>query len=149
MAQNLYTKIGKAFELAALNYCLTNYIGEKHIMKLTKEMCKVIADMEYLIGSECYNPNSYDGWNDIEGCDYRYPINVPSSSGNYIKIRNNINSSPLINSDDITKSAVSFMKYKFGTNELFIGKGLQNVLNYLEKRYNLNFNELEKSLDKK
>ena len=32
-------------------------------MKVTKKMCKVIADIEYIIGSECYNPNSYDGWN--------------------------------------------------------------------------------------
>ena len=34
-------------------------------MKLTKKMFKVMADLEYLIGSECYNPDSYDGWNDM------------------------------------------------------------------------------------
>ena len=41
--------------------------------------------------------------------------------------------------------ALTFMKYKFGSNELFIGKGLQNVLNYLEDRYGLDFAELERN----
>jgi len=41
------------------------------------------------------------------------------------------------------------MKYKFGVNELFIGMGLINVLEYLEDRYDLDFNELEKNRKKK
>ncbi len=114
-------------------------------MKLDKNMSKVIADLEYLIGSECYNPNSYDGWNDIEGCDFRYPIWFPDDEGNYTKIRMNINNSHLIDSTDISAKTIPYMKYKFGSNELMIGKGLINILNYLENRYGINFNELEKS----
>ena len=37
------------------------------------------------------------------------------------------------------------MKYKFGSNELFIGMGLIEVLEYLEKRYNIDFNEMERN----
>jgi len=109
-------------------------------------MCKVIADIEYLIGSECYNPNSYDGWNDIEGCDFRYPVNVPNREGEYKKIRSNINDSILLDSKEITAKTIPFIKYRFGSNELFIGKAIINVLNYLEKRYGLDFNDLEKTI---
>lgn len=60
-------------------------------MKLNKDLCELIAELEYIVGSECYNPNSYDGWNDVEGCSFRYPINVPNSEGKYEKTRSNIN----------------------------------------------------------
>lgn len=119
-------------------------------MRLTKKICKMIAELEYLIGSECYNPNSYDGWNDIEGCDFRYPINVPhpKCDGEYIKIRGKICDSIMINPKDISPSLVSYMKYKFGSNELYIGQGLIGILEYLEDRYELDFNELEKNRKK-
>ena len=44
---------------------------------------------------------------------------------------------------DLKPEQINTIKYKFGSNHLFIGKGLMNVLDYLEKRYNINFNELE------
>lgn len=114
-------------------------------MKLDESMCDVIAELEYQIGSECYNPNSYDGWNDIEGCDFRYPINVPNEDGEYIKIRGKINDSYSLGKENITPDAISYMKYRFGSNELFIGRGIVNLLNYLEERYGIDFNELERS----
>ncbi len=113
-------------------------------MELTKEICKIIAELEYLIGSECYNPNSYDGYNDIEGCKFRYPINIRSGERRYIKIKSNINKSPLIDRNSIDKDSILHMKYKFGSNELRIGSGLIKVLNYLEERYGIDFEELEK-----
>lgn len=30
-------------------------------MKLTKKTAKLVCDLEYLIGSRFYNPNSYNG----------------------------------------------------------------------------------------
>ena len=119
-------------------------------MKLNKELASVLADMEYLIGKECYNPNSYDGWNDIEGCDFRYPVTLRFPERDcFIKCRDNINDKMLIYEDEKELiEALTFMKYKFGSNELFIGKGLQNVLNYLEDRYGLDFAELERNRKK-
>ena len=116
-------------------------------MKLNKELASVLADMEYLIGKECYNPNSYDGWNDIEGCGFRYPVTLRFPvKDRFIKFRGNINDKLIIYEDeDDLLEALTFMKYKFGSNELFIGKGLQNVLNYLEDRYGLDFAELERN----
>ena len=115
-------------------------------MKVTREVYKIIADLEYIIGSECYNPNSYDGWNGIEGCAFRYPINIQNIEGNYVKIKGNINDSYLLNIDDVSEKALICMKYKFGTNQLYIGRGILNVLNYLEDRYSISFNELEKNI---
>ena len=115
-------------------------------MKLTKEMAKVVAEIEYLIGSECYNPNSYDGWNDIEGRDYRYPINLPDGKGNFKKTRQNLNRAFNISEEEINPDSVAYMKYKFGSNELFIGQGIINTLKFLEERYGIDFNELEKNI---
>lgn len=112
-------------------------------MKLNKELIELIADLEYQIGSECYNPNSYDGWNDIEGCEFRYPINVPDKEGDYKKIRSNIGSILNYSAGSLTEDAIRYMKYRFGSNELFIGRGLINVLQMLEERYGLDFAKME------
>lgn len=118
-------------------------------MKLDSNMIKLIAHLEWLIGSECYNPNSYDGWNDIEGCSFRYPINVPMEDGRYVKVRSNINDTVMLNEKDITSSSIEYMKYKFGSNELFIGQGLIKIMEYLELRYGIDFNELETQVQQK
>ena len=98
--------------------------------------------MEELIRSECYNPHSYDYWNDIEGREFRYPISIPDDKGNYTKTRYAI-----LYWEKTTPEMIKYMKYKFGSNELFIGKGLINVLEFLEKRYGIDFNELESKKD--
>ena len=117
-------------------------------MKLDEKMSKVVADLEYCVGSECYNPNSYDGWNDIEGCDFRYPINFPNEKGDYKKIRGNLVETPFLEEEDINPNTVTFMKYKFGSNHLYIGQGIINIMSYLEERYHLDFNKLEDEIIK-
>ena len=42
-------------------------------------------------------------------------------------------------------SQIHFMKYKFGSNELFVGRGIINILEYLENRYKIDFDELEQN----
>lgn len=113
-------------------------------MELTKEICTLIANIENIIGSECYNPNSYDGWNDVEGCEFRYPVLIRNQSGTFEKVRTNINTTPLLDEKDITPESIKYMKYKFGSNELFIGLGIIETLEFLEKSYGLDFNELAK-----
>lgn len=113
-------------------------------MKLSKNMCSLIAELEYLIGSECYNPNSYDGWQDIDGCNFRYPILVPDNNGNYSKIRTHMN---LVFGEgwDLNENNIPYIKYKFGSNELFIGQGIIKVLEYIQNRYHINFSEMEEN----
>lgn len=45
-------------------------------MKNTQNIASLIAKLEYEVGRECYNPNSYDGYTGIEGLGYRYPVKV-------------------------------------------------------------------------
>ena len=50
---------------------------------------------------------------------------------------------------EISPSEIHTMKYVFGSNHLFIGKGIYNILNTLERRYGLDFNEMEENLSNK
>ena len=106
-------------------------------MKLTKKTIQLICDLENIIGDECYNPNSYDGWTLEEGLAYRYPVTYTDSKGEECKSK--------YHAHYINKENLKTMHYKFGSNYLFIGIGLQNVLEYLENKYGLNFDELVKS----
>lgn len=116
-------------------------------MKLDENTRRLITTLEYLVGFECYNPNSYDGWNDIEGRSFRYPISVPINKNDFIKIRGIISEYSIY--ENLTDDALKFMKYKFGSNELFIGRGIMNILEYLEDRYGLDFNKMEQELKDK
>ena len=110
-------------------------------MKLDQKMAKLICELEYCIGNECYNPNSYDGWTGDEGCEYRYPvyIRVKKDDEELTRIRSNVGERfPAISAD-----AIATMKYKFGSNHLFVGLGIKHVLEELERRYDLDFNKLE------
>lgn len=106
-------------------------------MKLTKKTIQLICDLERQIGDECYNPNSYDGWTLISGRDFRYPITYTDKDGNERK-----SWSTLQNMD---QKNIGTLHYKFGANYLFVGNGLINVLNYLEDRFGLDFDELVKN----
>ena len=126
-------------------------------MKLTRTICSMIADLEYLIGTEFYAPYVPYGLHNVEGrkCSFltyyfidengqcRHPVYVPNSEGKYKEvILYNVNH-PF---SDIIPSAktIPHMKYKIGTNEIMIGQGLIKVLRYLEDRYEIDFSDLEK-----
>ena len=112
-------------------------------MKITKRTADLICVLERIIGSECYNPNAYDGWSDIYGCSYRYPVyyNTDETDNSEEKTRWQV---------QVKKPKyVESLKYKFGSNHLFIGRGLINVLEYLEDRYNIDFAEMEKNIRSK
>lgn len=108
-------------------------------MKVTTEIAALIAQLEYEIGRECYNPNSYDGYTGVEGAAFRYPVTIYQDD-NLRKYRYVI---PAISPDEINT-----MKYVFGSNHLFIGNGICNILNMLEKRYGLDFSKMEDEIKK-
>lgn len=119
-------------------------------MEMNLDMCKLVCELEYLIGKECYNPHSYDGWNDIQGCCFRYPVHIKLKIGENIKdvrLRCNLNESHgfVDPEKDFNPNVINNLKYSFGANEMYIGAGIQNILNYLEERYSLNFNKLKKN----
>lgn len=58
-------------------------------MKLTKKTIELICELEAIIGGECYNPNSYDGWTLEEGRAFRYPVTFDDKDGNEYKRKYN------------------------------------------------------------
>ncbi len=110
-------------------------------MVVDKKMIRLICDLEFKIGNHTYNPNSYDGWTGDEGCSYKYPVN-------YCATKEEKKSQKLKKSKDqievIPPECIETMKYTFGSNHLYIGDGIVDALEYIEKRYGIDFNKLEK-----
>lgn len=105
-------------------------------MKLTKKSVGLICKLENIIGKQCYNPNSYDGYTMIEGLSYRYPVDYINKDGEHRRSK--------IVIPDIDKTMIGTMKYKFGSNHLYIGDGIVKCLEYLEEEFDINFDELLK-----
>ena len=125
------------------------------VMKVDKEMIKVLATMELLVGMQCYNRkmedpmlgNSSGRMLGREGLQYRYPVC-------YYKTKQNLGNQKLIKTnnslENIDPECFDTARYIMGTNSLHIGYGLLRVMDYLEARYDLDFNELEQMrIDKK
>lgn len=109
-------------------------------MKLTKATTELICELERIIGGQCYNPNSLNGYTMEEGCEFRYPVSYENKEGIDTRTRYKIT--------DIDKSKIDTIRYKFGSNHLYIGIAIKKVLETLESEYGLNFNELTKSKKK-
>ena len=108
-------------------------------MKLNKTITHLICDLETIIGLQTYNPNSYNGWTGEEGCEYKYPIS-------YCENKKALKEERLTKGytiSDITPDCVKTMKYVFGSNHLYIGDGIVKMLEFLEDKYDIDFNELE------
>ena len=116
-------------------------------MKLDSQTANLICDLEYLIGRKCFNPKSYNSWTNVEGLLYRYPVTFQR-----IKNGDNIKADVKVQyavAEDVTPEMVESLRYKMGVNELYIGKGLIDILNEIERRYGLDFNNLEKEYQSK
>lgn len=116
------------------------FIDGRNGMKIDKNITKVICEIEYKIGNETYNPNSYNGWTCEEGCEFRYPVN-------YCRNRKDVEDQYLTRTkgiiQNISSDCIDTIKYKFGSNHLYVGNGIVKALEYLENRYNIDFNKLE------
>lgn len=84
-----------------------------------------------------YNPNSLNGYTWEEGCEFRYPVSFCDIEDDERRTRYRI--------EYIDKNGVDTIRYKFGSNHLYIGNALVKVLERLEEKYDLNFDELVKS----
>jgi len=115
-------------------------------MKITKNTLSFICELEYMIGDSCHNPQSYDGYTGEEGRSFRYPITIPTKDGEETKTTTKLNSPHGLHT--ISPKDLSEIKYKLGANHLYIGEALKNILEFIEKRYCIDFNELEDAYQK-
>lgn len=105
-------------------------------MKLTKTTTELICNIEHIIGSQCYNPNSLNGYTLEEGLEFRYPVCYENKEGDDTKTNGHV--------FDVKKTKINTIRYKFGSNHLYIGSAIVKVLEHLENEYGIDFNELTK-----
>ncbi|MDC7280769.1 hypothetical protein NXH64_14805 [Butyrivibrio fibrisolvens] len=103
-------------------------------MERNEKTALLVTELERTLGSCCHNKNSYNGWTQIQGLTYRYPVHYICKDGSEYKAKYYFY--------DIDLDRVSEMNYKFGTNQLFVGEGLFRILELLERRFDLDFEKL-------
>lgn len=102
-------------------------------MKINQNTMNLICKLEYKIGEMCSNNNSYNGWTDTCGADFRYPVTV-EGNGKY---------KGKLEWLDLKPEELKNICYKFGSNKLYIGCGIKHLLESLETLYRLDFEKLE------
>ena len=105
-------------------------------MKLTKKTVELVCELESIVGNQCYNPKSHNGWTGEDGAHFRYPVWYTDKEGTYRETKNKI--------EDINPSGITNICYRFGANRLYIGDAIVDILNYLEGQYGISFNDLVK-----
>ncbi len=110
-------------------------------MQVTEKMIRLISDIEEKIGGSCFNGDSYNGWNGEYGCDFRYPIVYETKhDGGHLRHKTK---NTIYDAKDIDAENIMTVCYKFGANELSIGKAIIDILNMLEIRFGLDIESLE------
>lgn len=98
----------------------------------------LICELERIIGNECYNPKSLDGRTLEEGCAFRYPVTIEGEHETEYKTRGTI--------VNLNKEKLNSVYYKFGSNHLYIGSAIFKVLERLEQKYGISFDDLMKNM---
>lgn len=118
----------------------------------TRDFYRLMHEIEYEIGSECYNGNIQNfgpggAW-EGEGRDFRYPIRFTNSEGRREKYKGTF---PYTKSSSgetayciLGEERFSSAHYAFGANELYVLRGIKHALERLESRFNIDFDELLK-----
>ena len=107
-------------------------------MSMTQERAGLIAKLEDLSAVWVYNKSNNYG----KGGFYHYPVTY----------RNPACNNDLFDGRDgypIMPETVDSLRYEFGANKYFIGSALDSILDYLENRYNLDFDKLEEDYIKR
>lgn len=100
---------------------------------LTRPRAELLAELEHLVGQECYNDN-IQNWGPGgvflgEGRGFRYPLTRIDRDRNRVKTRNKADA------DDPEVLASGY--YAFGANRLHIVRALDRVLSHLEENHGL------------
>lgn len=118
--------------------------------KRSDKFYKLLHQLEYKIGSECYNGNIQNygpgGTWEGEGRDFRYPVTFINSDGKKGKYHSLL---PITKSESgnlayciLGEKRHNSAYYAFGANQLYIMRGIKKALELMEKRFNIDFDEL-------
>lgn len=111
---------------------------------------RLLHDLEYTIGSECYNGNIQNfgpgGVWEGEGRDFRYPVTFTNKKGVKEKYRGML---PYTESSSgemalcvLGEERYQSAYYAFGANNLHILRALSLCLEKIEEKFSINFDEL-------
>lgn len=139
-------------------------------MEINESIFKLIGELEYIIGNQVYSKSYINaGGCFVNDYQYRYPVRV-SLNGNKNVSRDKVNykvheellyrtyfnrttnewvTEPFYKPSTDMASIIDTMYYAFGAHYLYIGDGLVKILEFLENRYGINFNQLEEKLQGK
>ena len=100
---------------------------------MLSDRTKLLLTLEALIGNECYNGNIQNwgpgGQHEGEGRRFRYPVTFVDTKGNKLKRK-----SPDL---QLAPGVAETGYYGFGANQLHIIRGLEKVLEHLERHHGL------------
>ena len=115
----------------------TSCCDEVFGVEINENIMRLIFDLERIVGNSCYNTRSSTPMN-TKGKLIRYPVwaDILYNSKKYPD-----KSTYWLNG--ILPEDIGSIHYEFGANYLYIGDALNKILLFIEKRYNLDFNELE------
>ena len=135
-------------------------------MTINDNIFELISELEYIISNETLSKSAFLGAGISDAYDYRYPVRI-SLDGNQeeskTQVRDKVHDycetwtkrDELTNERIVTKivkptpDVIKTMYYAFGAHRLYIGDALKKVLEFLENRYNIDFNELEAKVKNK
>ncbi len=99
--------------------------------KLTKKRAALLAELEHIVGSNCWNGNTQNwgpgGTYSGAGRSFRYPLQMVGENETIRKTRSQVTSSDF--------DYIATGHYAFGANSLHIIDALDKVLHHLEQRY--------------
>ncbi|WP_298433366.1 hypothetical protein [uncultured Jannaschia sp.] len=102
--------------------------------RTTKKRAKLLAELEHLIGKNCYNGNIQNwgpgGVYEGEGRGFRYPLTMIDENGDKRRRK-------YPPASDVPPEMLATGYYAFGANRLHIIDALDEVLRHLETDYGL------------
>lgn len=135
-------------------------------MTINENIFKLISEMEYIVGNQTLSKSTFIGAGSVaDDYAYRYPVRI-SLDGNqeesktqirgkvhtykevYKAYDNTTKQMKVIKTMNTTPDMIGTMYYAFGSHKLYIGDALIKILEYLEKRYGIDFNDMEKNSTK-
>lgn len=101
--------------------------------KISKKRAALLEELEYIVGSECYNGN-IQNWGPGgefygEGRSFRYPLTFVDDDGAKRKFR--------YQASGVSSESLERCYYGFGANQLYIIRALDKVLKHLEEKHDL------------
>lgn len=124
----------------------------------SEEFYRLIQELEPEIGGRCYNSHIQNYgpggvWKGA-GRKIRYPVTYCEKDGSKRKFSGDrpiriIRDSPLEVEYPSLKEEIDTVHYRFGSNEIYIYHGIKAVLEKIEEKFNMDFDEILEKHDKR